>query len=89
MRRSAFVGDTVVLDCPVEGTELQPGFTVTWDRASGPLPRDRVRFICGNRSLVLIDAETPDVDTYSCTVLEPSGRTFQFDILLSLFGESP
>lgn len=87
--RSECVGDTVVLDCPVEGRELMPGFTVTWDRASGFLPRDRVRFICGNRSLVLIDTETPDVDIYSCTVLEPSGRTFQFEISLSLFGECP
>ncbi len=82
------VGDTVVIECPVEGLELEPGYIIMWERmAAGFLPLGRVQFVCGNRTLVLKDAESTDVDTYSCIVLEPSGRTFRFDTLLTLFGE--
>lgn len=85
-RLTHLVGDTVVLECPVEGLDLEPGFTLSWER-NGDLPRDRVEFLCNNMTLVLRDADISDVDSYTCVVLEPSGRTFRFDTLLTLFSE--
>ena len=77
----------MVLECPVEGLDLEPGFTLSWERNAGSFPRDRVEFLCDNRTLVLRDADISDVDSYICRVLEPSGRTFRFTTLLTLFSE--
>lgn len=84
-----FVGDTVIMNCPVQDFEFEEGSMFTWFREDQlPLPLDRGNITCDNRTLILRRAvSTDDISRYICQVQEPSGRRFQFSIFLTVFGK--
>ena len=84
-----FAGDTALLECPVTGLPLEPGYQLTWGRRFGMLPLDRINFTCDNQTLILRNTVAPDdIGQYFCQVREPSGRIFIFTISLVLFGNA-
>lgn len=81
-------GDTAILECPLSGLDLEPGYVVTWQRDVGELPSNRLNFTCDNETLVLRDVRSSeDIDAYTCRVTEPSGRIFEFTRFLQIFGK--
>lgn len=82
-------GETVIMECPVTNIEFEPGSRTTWEREDRqPLPLDRINYTCSNQTLVIRDAvSTADIAEYICHIEEPSGRRFQGNVFLRLFGE--